>query len=307
MSGICIVTDSTASLPAEIVAKYGIKVIPLGLNFGNESFRDGVDITSDEFLRRLKIAKQLPTTSQPAIGDFVTMFEEIVPNCESIIVILLGSKFSGTYSSALTAAEMFPQCKISVVDSLSTYMGLGFMVQRAAEAVVAGQGHDEIVAMVEAMVPKMHIILALDTLEYLRRGGRIGGGMAFVGGLLNIKPLLQIKDGQVEPLERVRSKKKADQRLIEILARDVAGKPAHVVLGGVDNPEEIAEMEAMVKEQVKPVEFQIVGIGPVLSTHTGPGVVGLVYYTDLYQLAEQTKRIRRGEPLFGLAQFTSPV
>ncbi len=280
MSGICIVTDSTASLPAEVVAKYGIRVVPLSLSFGNETFRDGVDINSEEFLRRLKVAKQLPTSSQPAIGDFVTLFEEIVPNCDSIIAILLGSKFSGTYSSALRAAEDFPQCKISIVDTLSTYMGLGFLVQRAAEAVAEGKSHDEIVAMVEAMVPKMHIILALDTLEYLRRGGRIGGGAAFIGGLLNIKPLLQIKDGQVEALERVRSKKKADQRLVEIMAHDVAGKPAHVVLGGVDNPQEVSEMEAMVKEQVKPVEFQIVGIGPVLSTHTGPGVVGLVYYTD---------------------------
>ncbi len=280
MSGICIVTDSTASLPAEMVAKYGIKVVPLTLSFGNETFRDGVDINSEEFLRRLKVAKQLPTSSQPAIGDFVTLFEEIVPSCDSIIAILLGSKFSGTYSSAIMAAEMFTQCKITVVDTLSTYMGLGFMVQRAAEAAAAGQSHDEIVAMVKAMVPKMHIILALDTLEYLRRGGRIGGGMAFVGGLLNIKPLLQIKDGRVEALERVRSKKKADQRLIEILAHDVAGKTAHVVLGGVDNPDEMREMEAMVKEQVKPIEFQIVGIGPVLTTHTGPGVVGLVYYTD---------------------------
>ncbi len=280
MPGICIVTDSTASLPAETVAKYGIKVIPLGIAFGDETFRDGVDITSEEFMRRLKAAKQLPHTSQPSIGDVVTVFEEIAPTCDSVIAILLSSKLSGTYSSAVTAADMVDHDKITVIDSLNVYMGLGFMVQRAAEAAAEGKQPDEIVQIVKALIPKMHIILALDTLEYLRRGGRIGGGAAFVGGLLNIKPLLQVKDGEVQALERVRSKKKADQRLVEILQHDVAGKPAHVVLGGVDNPDEVKEMEAMIKEQVKPIEFQIVGIGPVLSTHTGAGVVGIVYYTD---------------------------
>ncbi len=280
MARICIVTDSTASLPQATVDKYGIKVVPLGIAFGNETFRDGVDMSGDQFLQRLKTAKQLPHTSQPAIGDFVAAFEELGPTCDSIITILLSSKLSGTQSSARAAADELSQYKISVVDSLSTYMGLGFVVQRAAEAVEAGASHDDIVQMVEAMVPKMHVILALDTLEYLRRGGRIGGGQAFVGGLLNIKPLLQVKDGQVEPLERVRSKKKANQRLVEITAEALRDKSGHVVLGGVDNAEEIDEVEAMLKQEVKMVEYQRVGIGPVLSSHTGPGVVGIVYYAD---------------------------
>lgn len=281
MARIGIVTDSTASLPPEFVAQHGIKVVPLVINFGSQTYRDGVDMSGNEFLKRLTAVNQLPTTSQPAIGDFVTAYEELAPTCDEIICIVLTSKLSGTYSSALTAAEMTEGSKVTVLDSLSTYMGLGLMVQRAAEAVAAGQSVAQIAEMVRGLVPKMHIILAVETLEYLKRGGRIGGGAAFIGGLLNIKPILQVLDGKVEALERVRSKKKANQRLVELAAEGLGGQPAHIVLGGVDNDDELAEVEAMLKQQVPNiVEFQRVGIGPVLSTHTGPGVVGIVYYHD---------------------------
>lgn len=284
MGKIAFVTDSTAGMPPEQVKEHNVTVVPLQVVFGTESFRDGVDLTQDEFFRRLKEAKSLPTTSQPSVADFEEAYSKLLadPNVDSIISIHLSSRLpSGTFSSATQAAERLgagtPK-KITVIDSHSAYMGEGLMVINASRAAREGKSHDEIVKMVEDMRPKMRVLLLVDTLEYLQKGGRIGGAQAFLGGLLNIKPILQVKDGRVEPLERVRTRRKAMERLAEIGAEESAGKPCQVVVGHGQAPEDAATLRSLLSEKMKIDEEFTSDLGPVLSTHTGPGVLGFVYY-----------------------------
>lgn len=284
MGRIAFVTDSTAAVPDDQVKEHSITVVPLQVIFGTESFRDGVDLTQKEFFDRLKAAKNLPTTSQPSVADFEAAYQKLLddPDVDSIISIHLSSRLpSGTYSSATQAAERLSagtQKKISVIDSHSAYMGEGIMVINASRASKEGKSHDDIVKMVEEMRPKMTVLLLVDTLEYLQKGGRIGGAQAFLGGLLNIKPILQVKEGRVEPLERVRTRRKAMERLVEIAAEATKGKRCQVAVGHGQAPEDAETLSKMIREKMDVAEEFNSELGPVLSTHTGPGVLGFVYY-----------------------------
>jgi DegV family protein with EDD domain len=284
MGRIAFVTDSTAAVPEDQVREHDVTVVPLQVIFGTESFRDGVDLTQDQFFERLKAAKNLPTTSQPSVADFEEAYRKLLddPNVDSIISIHLSSRLpSGTYSSATQAAERLSegtQKKISVIDSHSAYMGEGIMVLNASRASKEGKSHDDIVKMVEEMRPKVRVLLLVDTLEYLARGGRIGGAQAFLGGLLNIKPILQVKEGRVEPLERVRSRRKAMERLVEIAAEATKGKRCQIAVGHAQSPEDAETLSKMIREKMDVAEEFKSELGPVLSTHTGPGVLGFVYY-----------------------------
>ena len=205
MGRIAFVTDSTAGIPTEQKHRHKIEIVPLQVIFGTEVFRDGVDLTQAEFFRRLRSARTLPTTSQPTVADFEQTYTKLLddPDVGSIISVHISSKLSGTYSEAVQVAERLMaqrggdknNKRISVVDSQSVYMGCGLMVINGARAAEAGKGHDEVVRLIEGMRPDMRILVLIDTLEYLQRGGRIGGAQAFIGGLLNVKPILQVKDG----------------------------------------------------------------------------------------------------------------
>jgi DegV family protein with EDD domain len=284
MGRIAFVTDSTAGMPPDQVKEHKVTVVPLQVVFGTESFRDGIDLTQDEFFKRLKEAKSLPTTSQPSVADFEEAYKKLLddPEVDSIISVHLSSRLpSGTFSSATQAAERLganSNKKISVIDSHSAYMGEGLMVINGARAAKEGKSHDEIVKMIEEMRPKTRVLLLVDTLEYLQKGGRIGGAQAFLGGLLNIKPILQVKEGRVEPLERVRSRRKAMERIAEIGAEEAKGKPCQVVVGHGQAPEDAAALRAMLREKMTITEEFTSDLGPVLSTHTGPGVLGFVFH-----------------------------
>lgn len=284
MGRMAFVTDSVAGIPADQVKKYDITVVPLQVIFGTESFRDGIDLTQDQFFDRLKAAKTLPTTSQPSVADFESAYQELLadPNVDSVISVHVSSTVpSGTYSSAQQAAERLSaesNKRITVIDSQQVYMGYGLMVINGARAAEQGKSHDEIVQMVEGMKGKVQLILLVDTLEYLQRGGRIGGAQALLGGLLNIKPILQIKGGRVEPLERVRSRRKAMERLVEIAADAVKNRPCQVAVGHAQAAEDAKTLAGMVREKMNVKEEFTSDLGPVISTHTGPGVLGFVYY-----------------------------
>ena len=218
MGRIAFVTDSTAGLPADQAEKYKVTVVPLQVMFGTQAYRDGLDLTQSQFFEKLKSAKTLPTTSQPTIGDFENAYKQLLndPEVDSIISVHLSSKLSGTYSSAAAAVERIgagSNKQITVIDSLSAYLGEGLMVIDGARAAESGKSHEEVVALIRAMVPDTTVLLLVDTLEYLQRGGRIGGAQALIGGLLNIKPILRVTDGALEPLERVRTRRKAMERL----------------------------------------------------------------------------------------------
>jgi len=285
MGRIAFVTDSTAGMPADQVEKFGVSIVPLQVIFGTEAFRDGIDLTQKEFFSRLKAAKTLPTTSQPAVSDFEATYSKLLadPTVDSVISVQISSRLpSGTYSSAVQAAERLSAGtgkKISVIDSYTAYMGEGLMVIDGARAAEKGTSHDDIVKMIEdVMRPKMQILLLVDTLEYLARGGRIGGAQAFLGGLLNIKPILYVREGRIEPLERVRTRRKAMERLAELGSEIAKGRPCQVAIGHAEAEEDAKVLSGLVHDKLKVVEEFSSDLGPVISTHTGPGVLGFVFY-----------------------------
>ena len=219
---IKIVTDSTAYLSEEAVRKHDIRVVPLYVHFGNEAFREGVDISDEEFYARLKAAPELPTTSQPSAGEFHEVFKELVDGGHEILTLTISSKLSGTWNSAMAAKDMQPDANISVVDSLSTSVGLELMVKAAVEAVDAGGSLQEITDQIEEIKAKMRLLFVVDTLEYLAKGGRIGNARALLGTVLKVKPILSLQEGAIEPMEQVRSKRKAVARMVELVEDELA-------------------------------------------------------------------------------------
>ncbi|MBP1702727.1 MAG: hypothetical protein H6Q38_1834 [Chloroflexi bacterium] len=212
MSKVAIVTDSTAYIPADLVKKYDLQVAPQVLIWGNETFRDGVDIQSNEFFTRLRNAKQLPTTSQVNPKTFHEIFKTLLEQDCKILAILLSAQLSKTIDSAQQAIEMFPSAPIEIVDSQTTAMALGFTVLAAARAVESGASLEEAKAVAEKARENVGVVFAVDTLEFLHRGGRIGGGARFLGTALQLKPILEVTGGRVEAIERVRTRsKRSDQ------------------------------------------------------------------------------------------------
>ena len=244
MTRIAIVTDSTTGLPEAIIKEFGITVVPLNIHFPNVVQKDGVDISEAEFFRKLAAASELPSTSQPSAGDFVEAFKRAAQGADGVVALVVSSLLSGTYSSAMTAKDMLPDIPIAVVDSRSVCMGLGLLVLAAARAAREGKDLQEIVALSEAIVPKIHVWFTLDTLKYLAKGGRIGGAQALMGSVLSVKPLLQIENGRVEPLDKVRTRAKAVERLFALFKKKVDGGAVHCSIIHAQVPAEAERAEA---------------------------------------------------------------
>ena len=270
-----IVTDSTADLTQEQQQAAGITVVPLNVHFGDQVFRDHVDLTADEFFRRLKASPQLPRTSQPAVGVFEEAYRTLRENGDEIVSVHLSSKVSGTYNSALMAAKGIDEKAIDVVDSLSTSMALGFMALEAAKLARAGKDRATITERLRALVPKARVICVVDTLTYLERGGRIGRARALLGSLLNVKPILQLKDGEVVPLGRARGRPQALTRLVELLERDGHVSQLAIMHGAASADAE--QLRERVAASYPGLDILLTEIGAVLGTHTGPGVIGFTY------------------------------
>ncbi len=274
-----IVTDSTSDLPRELAEQLGIRIVPLRVIFGTESLRDGIDITPDAFFNRLKASTVLPTTSQPSPADFQAVFKEAAQAGEEVVCLTISAALSGTYLSATMARESFLNPAISVIDTRTTSMALGMLAEEAARMAMAGATRQQIVAHVEKLIPLTHVLFTVDTLEYLQRGGRIGGAQALLGTLLNIKPLLTLRDGRVEPVERIRTKRRALDRMVEIAAQwtretDYAYRVA-VIHGQA--PDEAAYVANRAREQIRCTHLHQGEVGPVIGVHVGPGVVGLAF------------------------------
>jgi len=278
---IKIVTDSTAYLPEEIVQRYGIHVIPLNVLFGNRIYKEGLDLSYEQFYQKLAQAKNLPTTSQPAVGEFYDLYSELTRDGSEVISIHISSKISGTIDSALMACKELPDALISVVDSLSTAIGLELMVIAAAEAVSAGQSRAEVVDMLERMARETRLFFVVDTLEYLQKGGRIGGAAALVGTLLNVKPILCFKDGRIEALEKVRTKRKAVNRLLDVMVEETGSdEPVRVAIGHAMAPEEGQALLERARSRLNCTASYLAQIGPVIGTHVGPGALGMAACTE---------------------------
>ncbi len=276
---IAIVTDSSTYIPPEETAGLDIHVIPLWLIWDDDRFRDGVDIQPEQFYQRLRSAKTMPSSSQPSAGEFMAFFKQLSADYDAIAAVLVSSKVSGTVASALAAQQELSDLNIEVVDSYSVSMGLGFCVLEAARAAAQGQGMDEVVQAAEQLSKRLHFLLAVDTLEFLRRGGRIGGAKALLGTALSIKPLLHFHDGMIEPLMQVRTKKKALATMLDVAEERLAGKPmAAASVLDVNTTEEGDRVAEMVKERFSIPKVIRTTVSPVVGTHAGPGTVGLVFY-----------------------------
>lgn len=282
MSGITIVTDSTAYIPPDLVRKYGIHVAPQILIWGEETLRDGIDILPEAFYARLKTASVMPTTSQVTIAYFQELFQKLTAAGQQILAILVSSKLSGTISSAVQAKEDVPGAQVEIVDSYSTAMALGFQVLAAARAAEAGKNLAQVTEIARTGVSHTGVVFAVDTLEFLHRGGRIGGAARLLGTALNLKPVLELVDGRIEPVERVRTKAKARARLLEIVAERVKGRPnLRVATIHAAAEAEATELLEQAVARFHPVETIVSEASPVVGNHAGPGTVGLAYSTDL--------------------------
>lgn len=281
MSKTAIIVDSTAYIPQELVEKYNLYVIPLSVNWSGETLKDNVDITADVFYTRLDQTEDIPTTSQPSAGEFLEIYTEAAKTADSAVAILISNELSGTVASALAAKDMIDDFPIEVVDSQNTSMALGFMALEAARAAEAGKSYTEIAEMVRDMMGRMSIVFVVDSLKYLHRGGRVGGASRFVGSLLSIKPVLHLENGRVEPLTKVRTKKKAIKHVLAMAAESMAGKSnVRIAVLHASAPVEAQKLKADVLEMLDPVEIFITDISPVIGTHIGPGTLGLAYYAD---------------------------
>lgn len=283
MTKVAIVTDSTAYIPTEYVKQYNLSITPQVLIWGEEMFRDGVDIQPDEFYTRLKSAKTMPTTSQVPIVDMQAAFQGLVDQGFSVMGIFISSKLSGTQQSAIQAKEMMGSAgeKVTIVDSKSTAMALGFQVLAAARALETGASLQEALTYVEKAHERTGVFFAVDTLEFLHRGGRIGGAQRFIGSALNLKPILAVKAGKVEGVDRIRTKTKAHDRILELISEQVKGKSnvriACLHANAHDDGKKLLERAA---SEFSPVETIYTELSPVVGTHAGPGTVGLAYIHD---------------------------
>ncbi len=272
MSRIRVVTDSTADLDEAEAQRLGVTMVPLNVHWNGETYQDKVKIGIDEFYRKLREEKGTPRTSQPSTGQFEEAYRRLLEECDGIVSIHISSKLSGTFNSAELAAKSVAPDKIAVIDSLTTTYPLGIAVLRVAEAAGQGASQPECVAMAEDLVPRLRLVAAVDTLEFLRRGGRIGRAQAFAGNLLSIKLVFQVLNGEVIPVDRVRTRAATIKRTAAAVLD--LGKVEEVAVLYGDDPEPADQLFGLLKDSFNGFRVQHGRIGPVLGTHTGPGVFG---------------------------------
>ena len=274
-----IVADTTCGLPRDMLAQRGIPLIPQVVMFGEESFHDDKDMNTGAFLQKLKASKELPKTAAPEPPLYFPIFEEAKKTGESVIVVAPTGKASGTVRSAQTAALEFPGVDIRVVDTLTISCNLGSLVLVADGMAKAGKSADEIVAKLNDLIPRGKLYFLVDTLEYLAKGGRIGGAKRLLAELLEVKPILQVKDGQIEAFEQQRTKKRALARLVEVVAEQFkGGDDAHLCVLQVEAEKEADALVEELKTKVDVPNIPIYELPPAIVVHAGPKAMGVGFF-----------------------------
>lgn len=282
MKKTSIVTDTDASLPPELAKKFNIRQVPISIHFDDEVLRTGIDVDDASLFPRIEALGKLPTTAAPSPGDFAKAFQECFEDdqADQVLCFVVSGEVSGTYDSALIAAnELMPEKDITVINTLSLSMGQGYMTLLAAEALANGASSDEVISIAEQLRDRTFLFGALSTLKYLAMGGRVSHMTAEMAGLLNIKPILTILDGKLDMLEKVRTRKKAWARIIDLTAESAGNKPIErMSILHVACPEEAELLKTQLTEKLTcPEEIHIAELTPGLSVHTGPGFVGVVF------------------------------
>jgi len=274
-----ILTDSTAYIPQHIREKLHIHVIPLSVVFGEEAYREEVDITAEQFYEEVRQKSLLPTTSQPPVGLFVEMYENLAKEYDAVVSIHLSSGISGTYQGAVTAGSMVEGIAVYPYDSEISCMVQGFYAIEAATMAQEGKSPKEILSRLDEIKKSARAYFMVDDLSHLQRGGRLSGAQAFIGSLLQVKPLLHFVDKVIVPFEKIRTRKKAMKRIEELLAEDArAGVPMKAVVIHANRPEEAEAWKNELAETYPHVEFMVSYFGPVIGTHIGEGALGLGWY-----------------------------
>jgi len=279
MGKVAIVTDSTAFLEPGVAQELEINVVPLSVHLGDETMRDGIDITPEAFFQRLEQGGAPPRTSPPSVRTFEQLYAKLHTRTDEILSIHISGRLSQTLNHAERGAEsLLGRCSIAVVDSMTTSLGLGILAKAAAEAAQEGADLDEVVRLVRGMIPHIYTVFYVDQMDYLERGHRIGRAQAILGTMLNVKPLLFVEDGEIIPLEKVRTHEKAVEKLFEFVAEFAELEQAAIIQRQA-SPTEETEMLLERFEQLFPdMQFPIIQYGPVLASHIGPSAMGVVVY-----------------------------
>ncbi len=276
---IHIITDSTSGLPEAVAQQHHIPVIPQVIMFGDESYLEGVEMDHATFLHRLRAAKELPKTAAPPPGLFVEQFQRPVGPGDTVFCIHPSAELSGTVRSALTAAADFPDMDIRVLDTRTIAGPLAALVLLAAQWAAQGDDADAIMTRLQALIPRSHIYFLVDTLEFLQKGGRIGGAAALIGSVLQVKPILELRDGRVEPLERERTQRKALTRLKElVLAQAARGADSRLSVLHAGAPDAAKSLAADLGRQLDVTDVMIMDLTPAIVTHAGPGMLGVGFF-----------------------------
>ncbi len=277
MAKVRVVTDSAAELTPEAAESLGITVVPMNIRFGDDELKDGLDLSAANFYRRLEHTRVMPVTTPPSFRAFQEVYARLGQTTDQIISIHVSSRLSRSYHVATAAAEAFlGRCQVAVMDSESISVGQATLVRAAAEAAGRGMPLDTIVRLIRGMIPHVYLVFFVEALEYLEREGRIGKAQALLGSMLNIKPILIVEEGDIIPLEKVRTRPRAIDKLFEFVAEFAQIQEVAVLQIGSD--QEAAELVERLKLVFPDREFPVLPYGPVLASHIGPGTMGVIVY-----------------------------
>lgn len=282
MSKVAIVTDSTVNLPQSVIKDYPITVAPQIVIWDEKTYQDGIDIQPAAFYTRLKTSKSMPSSSQVSPVTMRDTFTDLLNQGYEVLAIMISSHLSGTMSSATMAKEMLPDKPVELVDSLTTSMAMGFQVLTAARAAKNGASLQECKSIAEKARDNTGVFFVVDTLEFLHRGGRIGGASRLLGTALNLKPILTVEGGKIEPVARVRTQKKAFEKLLDLVGEKLADSSlSRVSVLHANAASEADQVMSEVVQRFHPAETVMTEVSPVIGTHTGPGTVGIAYMRDM--------------------------
>lgn len=284
MAKVALVTDSTSYIPGELRQRYNITVVPQVVIWDNQTLEDGVDIQPTEFYARLSTSRTMPTTSQVSVQSMFKAFSSLLAEGYEVLGMFLSTKLSGTLQSAYQGRDQLESGgdKVQIFDTETTAMAMGFQVLTVAQAVAEGASMADALALAEKAKGTTGVYLVVDTLDFLHRGGRIGGAQHFLGTMLSMKPLLAVQDGKVEGIERIRTKAKAHDRLIEIVVEQCQGKsPVRLATLHANAADDARAILSKAEGLLHPVQSVFSEVSPAVGTHTGPGTVGLCYMAGM--------------------------
>ena len=282
MKKVIVTTDSSAYLPQQYVDELGVEVIPLMLNWEGKTYRDGIDIQPDEFYTRLSQSSTLPTTSQTSVNDYIKLYQRLLDEDYAVLVMPISQGISGSYFSAVQAKESFPGAPVEVVDTKLVSMALSFQVLAAAHAARDGASLEECKQVAYEAYNHIGVYFVVDTLKYLHAGGRIGGGKRFMGTTLNIKPILEIRDGKIEAVKSVISISKALDAMVQLVEKDIAGrKPVRVSVFHAQADEKARVLLDDITKRLNADESILSYVSPVIGSHVGPGTLSIAYMAGM--------------------------